>query len=255
MDSITFIEDNKPKLLNIGIRDEVSQLRQKFFINCGVILDTKFSKTEKQNVCISNEIIKSVYYERDKNAAHKDTNYRPKKYATLIEMANDMKSQLNCVRQLCADVLPEGITLDFVPHDRKLFRQIHHITPEKEEQIKKLKHPMYGQIPKNADFFPPKRVLYDTEDIRRISENDKENYAVIIECGINTYEGIQNRQDGCIKLNVLYGENMWAHFALDGLTIYKRLRELGYYNEFDIIQYIPDDDPRWDEIVKLQIQV
>ena len=251
VDSIIFIEDNKPALLNIGIKREVDSLRQEFYINCGAILDARFPKGEKKNICEENEIVRSIYYERDKHAAHKDADYKPKVYVTLMNMAEKMESQLLAVRQLSADVLPDKVTLDFVSHDRKLFRQIHHITPEIEDQIKKLKHPMYGQIPEGAKTLPPKKVFNDTEKIRQIPENEKKGYGVIIDIGINFYEGVQNRQDGCIKINVLFGENMWVNIDSEGMAIYKRLRELGYYNAIDIPQMIPEEDPRLGEIVEL----
>ena len=47
VDSIIFIEDNKPALLNIGIKNEIDHLRQEFYINCGAILDVRFPKGEK----------------------------------------------------------------------------------------------------------------------------------------------------------------------------------------------------------------
>lgn len=251
VDSIIFIEDNKPALRNIGIKKEVDHLRQEFYINCGVILDARFPKGEKKSICQANEIVSSIYYERDKHAAHKDTDYKPKDYDTLMAMAEDMKSQLMCVRQQCSEVLPNEVTLDYVSHDRKLFRQIHHITPEIEEQINKIKHPMYGQVPKGAKFLPPKKVFNDIEEIHHIPEENKKEYAVIADAGINTYEGIQNRQDWCIKINVLFGYNAWAQFNPEGMKIYERLRELGFYNEFDIPQRIPDGDPRLVEIAGL----
>lgn len=252
VDSIIFIEDNKPALLNIGLKKEVDSLRQEFYINCGAVLDAQFPKGEKKKICEQNEIVKAIYYERDKHAAHKDADYKPKDYDTLMDMAEEMKTQLIAVRSLCSDVLPDAVTLDYVSHDRKLFRQIHHITPEIEEQIKKLKHPMYGQIPEGAKTLPPKKVFTDTEKIRQIPENEKKGYGVIIDSGINFYEGVQNRQDGCIKINVLFGENMWVNINHEGMAIYKRLRELGYYNEIDIPQMIPEGDPRSVEIAELK---
>lgn len=251
VDSIIFIENNKLALLNIGIKKEIDHLRQEFYINCGVILDARFSKGEKKRICEANEIVRSIYYERDKHAAHKDVDYKPKDYDSLMAMAEEMKSQLSCIRQQCAEVLPNVVTLDYVSHDRKLFRQIHHITPEIEEQINKIKHPMYGQIPQGGKFLAPKKVFNDTEEIRQIPEANKNDYAVIADAGINTYEGIQNRQDWCIKINVLFGYSAWAQFNPEGMKIYERLRELGFYNELDIPQRIPDGDPRLAEIAEL----
>lgn len=48
IDSILFIEDNKQALLNIGIREEVESRRQQFYINCGEVLDARFSKKKNE---------------------------------------------------------------------------------------------------------------------------------------------------------------------------------------------------------------
>lgn len=168
-------------------------------------------KKEKREICGSNEIIQAVYYERDKHYAHKDTDYNPKEYATLLEMADAMKAQIRCIRKICSDKLPDNITLDFVSHDKRLFRQIYQITPEIEEQIKQQKHPFYSRKPpKSVKQYPSKKVFNDTEEINRMMESAKDDYAVIVEEGLNYYEGLQNRQDFCIKVNVLYNFNMWS---------------------------------------------
>lgn len=252
VDSILFIEDNKPKLTNIELRDEVALLRQRFYINCGVILDAQYPKKDKREICEKNTIVKSIYYERDKNAAHKDKDYIATEHSSLLDMANEMKTQIGCVRELCAEVLPNIITLDFVSHDKNLFRMIHGISPEMEEQIKLLKHPMYGQpIPEDAELLPPRKVLNDIEELRGLQSDVAKERAVIIEAGLNTEEGLQNRQDGCIKINAIHGYNMWTKINQDEAEKFKRLRKIGFLNEFEIPQYMPDDDPRWEEIIKI----
>lgn len=227
VDSILFIEENKSRLVNIGLRDEVSLLRQRFYINCGVVLDAQFPKREKKTICDKNEIVRAIYYERDKNAAHKDIDYRSKEDETLKAMAEVMKKQITCVRELCSAVLPDVITLDFVAHDKKLFRMIHGITPEIEEQINRIKHPKYGQpLPKDATLLPPRKVLNDTEEIRAMGSDAAKECAVIIDAELNTEEGLQNRQDGCIKINAIHGQNMWATINQSEVEKFKRLKRI-----------------------------
>lgn len=56
------------------------------------------------------------------------------------------------------------------------------------------------------------KVFNDTEDIRTIA--DLEDYAVLLDTGITLKEGLQNRQDACIKINVLFNQNIWATLKL-----------------------------------------
>ena len=44
----------------------------------------------------------------------------------------------------------------------------------------------------------------DTEDLRDIPLEERDQYGVAMNNGINFYEGVQNRQDACIRINVLF---------------------------------------------------
>jgi len=61
---------------------------------------------------------------------------------------------------------------------------------------------------KNNQGFKTYKIFDDTED-KNIVKN-KYEYAVFVENGLTLFEGIQNRQDFCIKSNVLYGTNLWC---------------------------------------------
>ena len=123
IDSIMFISDNLSKLRHIDIKKRTNSIRNEFFINCCIILDDTFGKCKKE-LCNSDEVIKSLYYERDKNTAHKDINYKAKIYKSFREMIIDMKCQLKHLKKVCKDYLPVELTLDFVSHDKELFRLI-----------------------------------------------------------------------------------------------------------------------------------
>lgn len=126
-----------------------------------------FSKTKE--IC-KEEMIAAVYYERDKNYAHKDDNYNSKEYSSMYEIASEMRKQLQCVVYISKDFLPEQITLDYVAFDSKLFRIANGITKDVEEQILIFKHPNRGKkMDISEEYTKTFKVFSDTEDIKKIS--------------------------------------------------------------------------------------
>lgn len=101
--------------------------------------------------------------------------------------------------------MPKEITLDYVAYDRNLFRFVNMITPEIENKLNEL---LYNQNKSNNNYSKDFKVFNDTEDIRAIT--DLNDYAVLLDNGINLKEGLQNRQDACIKINVLFNQNIWV---------------------------------------------
>ena len=230
VDTILFLVENAEDVSMIDIREKVTESRRKFYINCCVVLDKSFPR-DKKTIC-QDEIIDRIYYERDKNSAHKDEKYHAKQYESLGDIANDMKKQLLAVKSLCDDYLPEQLTVNFVAFDSGLYRLAKGITKEKEEQIMQLKFPLRNvmNIPEHDAVV--KKVFSDTEDIRGIPEDKKSDYATIIRMGICMEESIQRLQDDCIKTNVLFDNtNMWVTVDLNK---WKELRKAGLMNEYDI---------------------
>ena len=242
IDSLMYISENREFVANLNISSRAKSMSKEFYICLCVILDSAFSG-KKKSICESDKIVDRIYYERDKNSAHKDKNYRRRQYKTLDEEIVDKKKEITHVMELCKEVLPDNITLDFVPHDRDLFRQIHNISPKDEEIIKKLKHPGYGST-SAEDLAHSKtyQVLHDIDDIKYISENDLSQYCVVMECGLNTYEGVQNRQDGCIRINVMYNQNIWVATNYEAVARVQKMKELGLLNEYEIPQYIDESN-------------
>lgn len=234
IDSLMYISNNIAKLGNLDIRSKTKALNDAFYISLCVVLDKTLGK-KKKAVCEGDSVIGRIYYERDKHAAHRDKSYKKREYASFSEEIAEKKNEILHVRKVCCDLLPSAITLDFVPHDRDLFRQIHHITPEKEEEIKRIKHPNYKRQ-ENYEGIDSKsyHVLYDIEDVGDLSETEKNDYCDVMEAGLNSYEGVQNRQDACIRINVLYNQNMWASVNYDALELIEEMKKSGLLDEFEI---------------------
>ena len=59
----------------------------------------------------------------------------------LEEEIQDKKNELFHVREICAEVLPDIITIDFVPHDKELFRLVNRLNATLETDANKIKYP------------------------------------------------------------------------------------------------------------------
>ena len=68
-----------------------------------------------------------------------------------------------------------------------------------------------------------RKVFYDTEDIKKIDNPD--DYAVIMTAGLTIREGIQERQDSVIRINVLIGQNIWVHPDMNAIKKMKKMIE------------------------------
>lgn len=248
IDTLLFVQLNIEKLTNLNIKERFDKIQMEFHIKLCYILDDVFKKNKKQ-ICSSNEVIKSIYDERDKNNAHKDKNYIPKNYKSWNEIIGVMKEQIEEVRKVCSEKLPSVITLDYVPHDKELFRFIHGINKEKEDQINNQKYTIYSNIENKTKI--NKKVFNDTEEIKTITDDERKDYAVLFKNGINFYEGIQERQDSCIKANVLFGLDVWCVYT-NVLKVMEKLREKGLINEYDMpISYTKWDEQKANEFMKI----
>lgn len=230
VDTMLYLAENAEAVSMIDIREKVTETRRKFYINSCVVLDKSFPK-DKKAIC-QDETIERIYYERDKNSAHKDEEYHAKQYESLEEIADEMKNQLLAVKSLCDDYLPEQLTVDFVTFDSGLYRLAKGITKDKEEEIFSRKFPLRNSLNISPEEGIVKKVFSDTEDLRDIPENSRSGYATLIRMGICMEESVQRLQDDCIKTNVLFDDtNMWVTIELEK---WKELRKAGLMDEFDI---------------------
>lgn len=247
IDSIIYISDYTEQISNVNLREKVNDIRRKFYINCCVVLDKCFPK-EKKSIC-EDKVISSIYYERDKNGAHKDDDYISKLYISLKEMISDMKQQILAVKIICFEYLPEQLTLDYVAFDSELFRIANGITKKIEDQVMHDKHPGRGTIIPESVSTRTFHIFNDTEDYRKIPKNKINEYCTLFEMGINIEESLQKMQDSCIKMNLLYGEKMWISITKEDVEKQRHLREVGLFDIFDR-PIIPIDKAGFTEFLK-----
>lgn len=221
--------------------------RNDFYINTCAVLDKSIcSNKRKKDVVETDSTVKRIYTERDKHYAHKDKNYSPSfPYSSLEAEALSLQDELRHIRRICSECLPDVLTLDFVCYDGRLFRQIEKVNPNDEETINKLKYPFYdAPIPSNTQNVITFKPLYDVDDLNGLSEEEKKKYGVVIENGLTFEEGVQKRQDACIRVNILYDENMWIHLNESVWWQILHFRELGIFDKYGRINpsKIPCDE-------------
>ena len=205
IDSLWFIATHRDKI-NDDLKRLCDMRRDKCYINAASVVDQycREFKVLKKDLC-KNRLIERLYYYRDKHSAHKDRDYKEPKVLSLMEFVNECIEILKNVKEVCACILPDNITLDFLCYDGGLFRSIYGITKDIEELIKRQAHPLYGQdsVVYNKDNVMTLKVFNDTEELDEV--DDSKRYCTFVESGLTFEEGLQNRQDWCIKTNVLYG--------------------------------------------------
>ena len=252
VDSMWFMAENTETLKYLNLRKKSNDLRREFYIDCCIIIDeyVLLKKESKKELCKKDDIINRIYYERDKNSAHKDDRYQENDYTSLYDIKEEMEKQIIHIREVAAECLPDVVTLDFVCHDRELFRFVHKVTSDVEDEIMKKKYPLRDMFQDIKDGRTLK-VFNDTEDIRKIENEHKSEYGVVVSNGLCFNEGVQERQDGCIKINVLFGGDIWCSVNRETMEDAEKLTKLGYFDEFGIIQEPPKDPILLSMIMKI----
>lgn len=74
-----------------------------------------------------------IFYERDKNAAHKDSNYVYKTNISLSDVIVKMKKAIKTVQSVCSNVISDKAEYKYYAYDSLLFRYVNGITPKVEE--------------------------------------------------------------------------------------------------------------------------
>lgn len=236
LDSLWFISRHLQDLYSS--RDLCYDKRSRYYINTCAVLDKTVCKNRnsKKQLRQNNSIVSRLFTERDKHYAHKDEDYVPcVPYASLEAEVISLQQELQCICELCKEYLPDAITLDFVCYDGELFRRIEKINPKDEEQIKQRKYLFRNMFMVGTPMFSAK-VLYDIDDLKTMSDDERKEYCVTIDDGLTFEEGLQNRQDMCIKVNVLYDENMWVSPNVIVWADSIKAREDGFFDKFGIIQ-------------------
>ncbi len=242
IDSMMYIDENLFKIPMPLRKEYVDRIRDHFYINCCVVVDAFLDKNKIENSKEHKyrtewkehrEHIKQIYYERDKNSAHIDEDYRSTYYQSFKQLINEMKRQLNSVYVECRNSLPDEITIDYFPHDKVLFRLINKVDSVYEDEINKTKYVDHKEGYATGNLMKPRQVVYDIKELRGLSEDKKKELAVLVEAGLNFYEAQQNLQDFYILVNEIHQLHLWTYNVPNRINVYKKLKETGIIDQFD----------------------
>jgi hypothetical protein len=121
-------------------------------------------------------------------------------------------------------------TLDFVCYDAELFRWIYKIDKDTENKILAEKHQFIMESPFISNP-ASKKIFYDTEELWKVV--NPRDYCTVLKEGLTFDEGLQNKQDWCIKTNVLHGENLWMTIDEEKRRRCLMMIKLGYLDIFN----------------------
>lgn len=228
IDSIWYIAVNE-KYINGDIKKILKEHRKLFYIFCVVVIDKSTSNKERKYLKDNNEIIKKLFYYRDKYAAHRDDNFVDSDFLSIMDIVNECIKIIKEVKKCCESSLPNNISLDFLCYNAELFRNIYGITKEKEIEIRKTKYPLY-QPKENYPKEILENTLYDIDEIYKME--GKKDFWIYLEGGLTLEENIQRVQDFCIEMNISYNTELWE--VVDYKQYRKRLMriKLGYDDVF-----------------------
>ena len=242
IDSIMFINEILLRIPATLRKEYVDRIRDHFYINCCVVVD-KF--LDEKNIINTKEKkaradwkkerfnINQVYYERDKNSAHIDEDYRSSFYQSFSQLICEMKKQLKSVYEECKSILPSVLTINYFPHDKILFRLINKVDSIYENEINKSKFVNYREGYAKGNLMKPKQVVYDIKELRGLTDVEKKELAVLVEAGLNFYEAQQNLQDFYILVNAIHNLNLWTYNVENRLIMYKKLKSTGMIDQYD----------------------
>ena len=221
VDSIKYISLCYEKLYNV--ESTIEEKRSNFYICICDLLDKTICKNKKKEMCKKYNYIDTLYYERDKKYAHKDSSYiQHYPYTNLEKEICYYEETLKEIKEKCKEYLPNKLTLDFVPYDGIIYRSVEKISKSEAEIIIQNK---------------PNIRQYENNRLNAYLKRNNINTVEDIEEGLTYYEGLQKRQDQCIELNIQYDTDIWCYFDYNKYKVIEEFMNSGIIDQFGIINY------------------
>lgn len=243
VDSLLFYSEHAHAMHNFKLEEKTEEIKCNVYLKCAMLLDAFIKEKDMNKKAITSEdaIVDNIYRIRDQHCAHRDKKYKAEKYETFSKMAEAVKNELIHVRKVCASILPESITLDFVPHDYDGFRVLHGLSPEKESEVERRKYPL-AEFEKMVAGERSYEIIRNSEQLEDMTKEEISNACVVMKDGICYQEGLQNRQDAVILANLAYETNIWCTIVPEALAAFNELTKIGVYDEYGIPRYPDPND-------------
>ena len=212
--SLSYLEEHNEICQFINSKDFIDGKLHRFYINLCALVDihcnysvssSKQSKYKKmlKTMCPA---FNWIFYERDKNAAHKDSNYKINLDINMSELIIKMKNAINTTKFVCSNVISDKVEYDYYVYDSLLFRYVNGITPDLEKTINNSIYIRQQCESENSVVF---KVITDTRQVRSLKFND---YCIVCTNGLmgQPYDMLEHRQDMCFKLNAWKNCDTWV---------------------------------------------
>lgn len=214
--ALSYLEEHNEICQFINTKDFIDSKLHRFYINVCALVDihceyfvsnSKRASYKKmlKTMCPSYDWI---FYERDKNAAHKDSDYLVETDVSLSELIIRMKQALNVTKIICANIISDKIEYEYYSYDSLLFRYVNGITPGLEKELNSNIYKNYQINNKNLALF---EAISDSRQVRNLKQPNT-NYCVVCTNGLmgQPYDMLEHRQNMCFILNAYYGCDMWV---------------------------------------------
>lgn len=170
-----------------------------------------------------------IFYERDKNAAHKDSDYIINSNISMSELIIKMKNAISTTKVVCSNVISNKIEYEYYAYDSLLFRYVNGITPDLEKAFNDSIYIKQQHDEKNPNVF---KTITDARQVRNLKSND--DYCVVCTNGLmgQPYDMLEHRQDMCFKLNAWQDCDTWVTMKNDEIEEMLQL----FFNLFDLFR-------------------
>lgn len=213
--SLLYFRDHCRECEFIDTVDFVDAKLHRFFINLCALIDMHCNNVvSRKKQSVYKKMLKTMcpsfhwlFYERDKNAAHKDSDYYFDYRLSYDVLLPKMKKAIKDVKLICNDVFSTVVPLCFYSYDPLLYRYINGITPAYE---KKINHLCYLRPDAVGNVcFGQFDAISDIRQVRYLS--DFKRPAVFGTNGFifEKYDMLQHFEDFLIRLNGVYNWDAW----------------------------------------------
>lgn len=221
MCSLMYLSEHYEICQFINAKEFIDGKLHRFYINlcalvdihCNYAVERRKRSSYKKMLKVMCPSFNWIFYERDKDAAHKDCNYVYKMDKDICDLIVKMKKCISTTKDICSNIMINTIQYYYYSYDHLLFRYVNGITP-------KLEKIFNDSIRKHKQFDKKKCIeitnISDARQVRNLDLNKK--YGVVFKRGLfgQPYDMIENSQDSWIKANVLFKYDCWPTIKKDG---------------------------------------
>lgn len=214
--SLLYLEEHNEVCQFINSKDFIEGKLHRFYINLCALVDIhcEYSMSNskrasyKKMLKIMCPAFDWIFYERDKNAAHKDSDYVVDIDRSMPGLIAKMKIAISTTKNICSNIISDKIKYEYYSYDSLLFRYVNGITPN----LEKVFNENFYNV-QQCNWYNDALIYKNIADARQVRNlKSDNNYCVICDNGLigQPYDMLEHLQDFCIKLNAWQDCDAWV---------------------------------------------